>query len=334
MCELYSNVNGLFGSKQKRGVGIVLSVFFAHQTPTLGQLNAVYEGGDNLKWLYLRNISPKRPLTSEEEQYMATMMEFGPVFRFPRKISDRAVNLMFESGNVRRIAVYVKDFALPEAFELELIKRYEMQKPYARSSRALRPDYAYALSQYLSMCRQPKCQTEKVQEKLLEVADEDMLEGLCASQNMSKNLLHNSTISALIAKRYSKALRAMLMHSFVPTSELQRYLYSSFPELKWELEISKVRHALRKLEKRYGEFWGVEAPNYDEYKIIDESIIAENQLDFVEGKVQSRINADIATPYFCAWATDEYPYLGENAYRCIRRFAEKYLAASKYRTEC
>ncbi len=166
------------------------------------------------------------------------------------------------------------------------------------------------------------------------MADENMWEGLCASQDMTKNLLENNTIRELVAKRYAKALQALLMHSFIPTQELQRYLYTTFPELKWELEISKVRHALRRLEKRAGEFWGVEAPDFDEYKIIDESVIAEDQMDFIKGKVQSHIDAGTATPYFCAWATDEYPHLGESAYQCVRRFAEKYLAASRYRTEC
>ncbi len=333
LCERYSNVNGRVIHDGKKGVSAVLSVFFSHQTPTLGQLNAVYDSGD-VRWLYLRNISPTRQLTAEEEQYLATLMDFGPVYRFPRKLGDVAVSLLFESGNIRRIAEYVRDYALPERFELELIERYEMQKPYANPDSYSRPDYAYALKQYLSSCRQPKCQTKRVQDRLLKVADENMWEGLCASQDMTKNLLENNTIRELIAKRYAKALRALLMHSFIPTQELQRYLYATFPELKWELEISKVRHALRKLEKRTGEFWGVEAPDFDEYKIIDESIIADDQLSFIEKKVQLRIDNGNATPYFCAWATDEYPHLGESAYQCVRRFAEKYLAASKYRTEC
>ena len=333
LCELYSNVNGLFSPEKIRGVRTVLEVFFSHKTPTLGQLNAIYES-DSLKRLYLGNISKKRQLTAEEEKYMATMMNFGPVFRFPQKISDSAVSLMFEAGDVRRIAKYVSDFSLPERFELELIKRYEKQKPYEDTNNAFRPNYAYALTRYLSSCPQPKCESERVQEKLLEVADENMWEGLCASQNMIENLLSNNTIRELIAKKYRKAIRTLLLHSFIPTAELQRYLYSTFPKLKWELEISKVRHALRRVENRTGEFWGAEAPNFDEYKIIDESVIAEDQMDFIKGKVQSRIDAGTATPYFCAWATDEYPHLGESAYMCVRQFAEKYLAASRYRTEC
>lgn len=333
LCERYSKVNGLFSRDGKKGVRAVLSVFFSHRTPNLGQLNAVYAFGD-VKWLYLSNISPKRQLSPDEEHYLVTLMDFGPVFRFPRKLSEEAVNTLFESGNVRRIAKYVGDYALSERYELELIERYEMQKPYTNPNNYSNPDYAYALKQYLSLCRQPKCQTKRVQDRLLKVADEDMWEGLCASQDMTKNLLENNTIRELVAKRYAKALRALLMHSFIPTQELQRYLYATFPELKWELEISKVRHALRKLEKRTGEFWGVEAPDFDEYKIIDESIIADDQLSFIEKKVQLRIDNGNATPYFCAWATDEYPHLGESAYQCVRRFAEKYLAASKYRTEC
>ena len=329
LCVLYSNVNGLFSHDRKKSVSAVLSVFFSHRTPTLGQLNAVYGSGD-VRYLYLRNISPKRQLTPEEEQYFATLMDFGPVFRFPRKLGDVAVNLLFESGDIRRIAKYVSDYALSEKFELELIERYEMQKPYASPNNYSKPDYAYALKQYLSQCKQPKCQTACVQKKLLTLCDDEMLEGLCASQNMCENALDDVSIRELITKGYKKSLRALLMHSFIKSVELQRYLLNTLPELKWELEISKVRHALCPLEKETQEFWGIEAPNFTEYKIIEDSITADDQVDrIIEGVVQSRISKGIATPYFCAWASGEYPYLGESAYMCVRSFAEKYLKQAK-----
>ena len=323
LCKEYSNLSGLFNKSKRLGAETVLRVFFANRTPNLSQLNAVYSYDDNLKWLYLQNISKKRKLTDKEQYYMASFMNFGPVFRFPQKLDDAAVLRMFEVGNVRRIATYVRDFPLSERFELELIDRYAKQKPYGKSDYG-KCDYGVALSGYLESCRYPKCLSAKVQDRLLEVVDEDMWVKLCASQSMSVNALHKNTIRELIAKRYSEAIRSLLFYSYMPTVELQRYLYSSFPKLKWDLEISKVRHALRGLELRNKEFMGVEAPSYDEAKIVEAAILTDDVVKFMEVNVCPLLKSGAATPYLCAWAVNECPQLGEIAYTCLRGFAEKY----------
>lgn len=84
-------MNGLFNKSKRSCAESVLRVFFANRTPNLSQLNAVYSYDDNLKWLYLQNISKKRKLTDKEQYYMASFMNFGPVFRFPQQLSDEAV---------------------------------------------------------------------------------------------------------------------------------------------------------------------------------------------------------------------------------------------------
>ena len=73
----------------------------------------------------------------------------------------------------------MRDFPLSEHFELKLIDRYAMQKPYGKSS-FCKCDYGVALSQYLESCWYPKCLSVKVQKRLWEVADEDMWVKLCA----------------------------------------------------------------------------------------------------------------------------------------------------------
>lgn len=330
LCKVYGNVNGLFDRNRRKDVEKVLKVFLAYHTPTSTQLNELYGYGDTLRWLYLEAIPDNRALTDDEQMYLAGLMEFGPTHHFPQAINNRALVHLFGSGNVKRIAAYAKDFTLPERFELEIIERYGKQKPYCNRHRFGKCDYQDVLKAYLSSYAHPKCQSEEVQNKLLEVVDdEDMWVALCSNQNMDDNVLSEHTIRELIDRKYRKALRALLMHSFIPSADLRSHLLAKLPKLKWELEISKIRRALRKLEKQTNVFWGVEAPNYKEAKIIEECLTAANQLAYIEQNVLTRLSSGRATPYFCAWATDEYPHLGEDAYKCLRGFAENYLQENK-----
>lgn len=328
-CKIYGNLNGVFSLKLRKNAERVLKIYLTHHTPTQSQLNALYSYGDKLAWLYLESISADRKLTECEQMYFATIMNFGPMHHFPRELDTKALSALFESGDVRRIATYVKDYALPERFELELIRRYAMQKPYQSKGGSLKCDYRTALSKYLSSGAHPKCVTEKVQNELLNVLDEELWVELCSNQNMSENVLSECTVYELIERGLKRPLRALLMHSFLPTCFLQSHLSSRLPQLKWELEISKVRHALRKLEKQEKAFWGVEAPDRKELKIIEESYSAVNQLEYIKDKIETRLKYGIATPYFCAWATDEYPHLGEEAYKSLRKFAEKFLHSAR-----
>ena len=321
LCTSYSE-SAFFDSK-KQNAGSVLGVYFRHKIPTQTELNTVYKCGDELKWLYLRNISKKRKLTDYEQKYMAAFMNFGPVFRFPQQLNDEAVQCLFEVSDIRRISTYVRDFMLPERFELELIRRYELQKPYVTPSKAWGRDYRYVLDQYLDHVTPGRCSSFKVQEELLRVADEELWEKLCSSQNMTVNVLEKNTIRELISHGYDKALRALLMHSFIPTQELQCCLLSAFPGLKWELEISKIRHALRKIEVESGKILGVEIPTHHEAMIIEASFLVEDMSDFAEYSVKPRIKHGIATPYFCAWAVSVCPGLGEEAYDCLRNFVSR-----------
>lgn len=323
LCGDFANGSDLAASSKKNHARRALMVFFGHNVPTSQQLKTIYSYGDNLKWLYLSNMSSKRKLTEEEQQFMVSFMHFGPVFRFPHQLSEDAVALMFAVGDVSRIATYVRDFPLPEQFELELIDRYAQGKPYDAAS-FTKCDYRVALGRYLEQCQCPKCLSAKVQDKLLEVADEEMWCKLCSCHNMSENVLQKNTIRELIAKRYSLAVKALLLHSFIPTVELQRHLLSSFPDLKWELEISKVRHALRGLEIKAHSFMGVETPSYNEMKIIDCAVLNDDKSEYAERVALPLLEANTATPYFCAWAVYECPKLGEKAYACLRAFAEKY----------
>ena len=80
---------------------------------------------------------------------------------------------------------------------------------------------------------------------------------------------------------------------------------------------------MRKIEVETGNFWGVEAPNSYEMKVIDVSLLNNDKADYAEYSVKPRLISGFATPYFCAWATSFYPQLGEDAYICLRNFAEK-----------
>ena len=323
LCKAYDTGGMYRVSPEKRNAECVLKTFFANKTPSSEQLKIIYGCDDTLKWLYLASISKKRRLSNDEQLYMAEFMEFGPVFRFPQELNEAALERLFESDNTRRISTYVRSFSLPEHYELELINRYALQKSNGESETWQKGGYGRALELYLESTVSKKCVSANVQNKLLEVADEKMWAKLCSSQSMTVNVLEKNTIRELIAKNYTEAVRELLAHSFIPTRELQRYLLCAMPQFKWELEISKVRHALRKMELETGKFWGVEAPDFYEMKLIDVSILNDDKADYAEYSVRPRLTSGFATPYFCAWAANFYSELGEDAYICLRNFAEK-----------
>lgn len=323
LCKEYSeNASGLSSDKQLP-VKSVLITYFRNHTPSSNELNVVYRHSDELKWLYLGNISKKRGLTNDEQLYMASFMNFGSVFRFPQSLNDEALKLLFSTGDVRRISAYVRDFALPESYELELIKRYAAQKPHLDRKQVFNCDYRFALRQYLENRKPEVCKSPKVQNELMKVADGAVWEKLCACQSMTDNVLAVETIRELIAKGYRNAMRALLLHSFIPTAELQRYLLSAFPALRWELEISKLRYALRKLEIETDDYWGVEAPSMEEMKLMEKIELSEETSKSIVKIVCKKIAySDQITPYFCAWIVNECPAIGEEVYNHLRKFAE------------
>ena len=331
LCKEYSSHCGLFG-KKKNAVGLFLSIFFAHNVPTHQQLAILYDCSNELKWLYLRKISKKRRLSADEQMHMASAMPLGSVHRCPHRLSYAAVKCLFSRKDIDCIVSYVRDFELPEHYELELIERYSAQK--GSQEAFFDHDYRFALKEYLSASTHKKCRTVRVQKRLLEVGDEELLTGLCVSQSLDENILFAETMRDLVKRGYEKAFDTLLFKSFIVDGKLQSNLYSAFPKLRWKLEISKVRRALYVLEKRNKQQWFVDAPCMKELEIIEKSEVINDQLAFIAHMVLPRLKDGSATPYFCAWVADEYPHLGENAYKCLRRFAEKYLATARYRTEC
>jgi hypothetical protein len=77
------------------------------------------------------------------------------------------------------------------------------------------------------------------------------------------------------------------------------------------------------LEIRNGIFIGVEAPTYEEAKIVDAAVISDDIVEFMDHRVRPLLETGVASPYLCAWAVNECPQLGEIAYACLRKFAEK-----------
>ena len=335
LCKEYSRYGGGLFDKHVKPTKLFLSIFFAHNVPTSRQLTILYDcSGNDLKWLYLSKISKKRLLTADEQMRMASDMPFDSVYRCPQRLCDEAVVCLFAGNDTDTdsLVSYVRDFELPERYELELIERYSTQK--ASQEADFDHDYRYVLNEYLSSLAHKKCRTLRVQKRLLEVGDEELLMGLCNSQSLAENALFSEIMRSLAELGYERAFDALLHNSFIADRKLQSKVYSAFPKLRWKLEISKVRRALYVLEKKNEQQWFVDAPSMKELEIIQTGEVTNDQLVFIAHMVLPRLKDDTATPYFCAWAADEYPHLGESAYKCIRRFAQKYLAASRCKTEC
>lgn len=301
----------------------ILRVFLANQTLRHRQLNALYEGSFALRSFYRENRGTKIPLTTQEQSYLATVMEFEYEDHFPQALGAQFIPKLFEKWDAARIAAYVQDFPLPEEYELELIKRYGFCCTHRQDS-GERVDYIFAMRRYVFDCPHLVLQTEKAQKALLENGEEAIWKLLCSKLKLTENHLLPSVVFELITRKYTDALREMLFKSYVSTPQLQRHLVANIPSLRWQLEISKLRHAMRVKEISDNASWNAEKPTADELVVIEswEHGLTDDNFDFARDYAFPRLKSGKASPYLCAMIARIWPEHAEEAYNWLCRSAE------------
>ena len=301
----------------------VLKKYFNSYAPDDAQVRRIYEGSDNLKSLYFKNIRPGRQLSPYEQCLLVRLMPIDRFSRFPSPLDKQYLFRLFDKTNKSKLAAYANCFELPTDLELRLIDlcAHEEQTKYHFDS------YRFILQRYLSSPVK-KMQTPEVQLAVLAFDDKNLTLALVANCTMEKNILFVNVLRHLVENADRDVLSSLLLHSFILSDELSNKMLERFADLKWMHEISRLRRPLRKLEVDSKLFLGAVAPSKEELdficRAIEKNARNEDRSDFVQYVLEPMLQHRDLTPYFCAWAADEFPEVSEKAYRNVRAKAETY----------
>ena len=300
-----------------------LKTYFSRHVPEKSELDRIYAGKYELRWLYLQNIQRGRRLTDCEQHLMVTSMPVGGTYAFPSALREPALKELFDSGNAHKIGEYTRAFALPRNYELRLIElcRTEEDADYLNS-------YHRALSHYLRFAKGEKLTAPDVQLAVLALNDEEMTVAMVENCTMAENILFVPTLRVLAEEGSLKALQKLFFNTYVESDELAQIMLERFPQLKRIYDMSCLRRPLYKLEREAGKFWGTVAPNMDEYQfiiwVIKTDVHNSKRSEFIRDSLLPMLEQPKATAYFCAWCADNFPEVSEQAYQRLRKIAKFY----------
>ena len=301
----------------------ILATYFRRHAPSDAEVNIICEGHWYFKQLYVENTPRGRKLSEYEQHCWVFFMPLGGSNRFPSELDEPALNELFNYVPPNKIAIYVRDFALPEKFEWRLL---ELCQKEGTKKKFLPATYHGALYNYLTFCPANRMAAPKIQKALLMLGDKGLLTALINSSSLDNCSLADEVISELIESRDEASLSLLLFKSYIADKGLANKMLEVFPQLKWQYEISKLRKPMRKLEKDTGQFFGIETPTTSEYMLITHYEEAEKDYDqqeiFVQVKLLPKLKHMASSPYLCAWSAYNFPEISEKAYQSVRATAE------------
>ena len=300
----------------------ILQTYFRYHQLSDSKINLICEGSWMFRQLYMLNIRRGRPLTAYEQNCMVHFMPLGGPYRFPSPLDLPALDTLFADRRPYKIAAYVRDFSVPPQFELQLLDlcQAEQRRKFPLNT------YRGALLSYLHLCKEPRFRTTASQKALLALKDAKLTEALIECGTYPDCILTDEVIELLIADKDFETLDLILFHSSIDSAELIPKMLRACPALKWQAEISKLRKPMYRLEQDTCQFLGITAPTMAEFKLILESLDADNRNDryntFVQNKIVPLLKNTASSPYFCAWAAHNFPEVAEKAYLSVRATAE------------
>lgn len=311
-----------YDRKKSKIAEYTLKKYFGSYAPGDAEIRRIYEGSDDLKALYFQNIRPGRKLSAYEQHRLVLSMPVNRFNRFPSPLDKQYLLRLFDKANKPKLAAYAESFALPPDLELRLI---DLCAQEGQTNCPLN-SYHYILQRYLSSAAK-KMKTPDVQLAVLALDDKNLTLALVENCNMENNILYIEALRHLVENADREVLSSLLLHSFIQSDELAKKMLERFPDLRCMHEISRLRHALRKLELEMKCFLGVIAPSETELDFICQSIEkdakGDDRADFVEYVLRPKLQHNNVTPYFAAWAADEFPEVSEQAHQCVRKRAQK-----------
>lgn len=239
-------------AKDARFAQRVLKLRFKYDLAT-SEADIVAQSNDSVRDLWLKTLHlSKKSLTETETEMLVRRMPWHSFRRFPVALDDYYISILFAERNPLKIVAYCRDFALPENFELELIKHYnesqittDAKMTYSRLGFVIN-GWVKAVYSYSEGGKQIfKLQNKDVQKALLNLNDPLIVQKMIERCNIAKNELYEETIMSLINKGSEGELRLLLRNSYLPDyHNLRAVFIEKYGHLKNQLAISDYRQEL------------------------------------------------------------------------------------------
>lgn len=239
-------------AKDARFAQKVLKLRFKYDLAT-SEADIVAQSNDSVRDLWLKTLHlSKKSLTETETEMLVRRMPWHSFRRFPVALDDYYISILFAERNPLKIVAYCRDFALPENFELELIKhcneslfKTDAKMTYHRLSSQIN-GWIEALCSYIDgAVKESKLLTESVQKELLDLRNPLITKKLIERCNMEKNILQEKTMMSLINQENENALRLLLAKSYLPNYQHMRiYFNNRYKHLIPQKEIADCRKEL------------------------------------------------------------------------------------------
>lgn len=269
-----------------------------------------------------------RSLTTEEEDGLVRRMPWHFMRRFPCKLSDDYITVLFVERNPLKIISYCRSFAMPKKYEKMLLDRYaaSLQSPdpkmqYRKHSGTFINGWAEALEVYLEgpYYTGERFASKDIQRQLIDLNEQRLTEKLISRCSIIKNCLHGDTMWALIEQNNVDAMRLLLRESYLNgSSALMNFFNDKMPQLETQECISRHRRNLYEIEQRDKVFYGaLTFTKREQNLVLKHHLTAPADMDeFVETYIKPFIHT--FGPCMCAYVAYHFPQLAHEALQSLQ----------------
>ena len=319
-----------FASKENNDTkfaGRLLKIYFKHPL-TQEETDLLFNQGHlTAQDIWLKAVK-HRKMSDNEQEGLVRRMPWHFMRRFPAKLSDDYIAILFAERNPQKITAYCRDFSLPVKFEKLLLEKYQQslktpdaKMQYRKISGKSIDGWAEALDVYLDgpYYTGDRFASRERQKQLLELNDQQLIEKLVARSSIVENRLHGDTMWALIKQNNVDAMRLLLRESYLNgSSALINFFDEKMPQLEAQYCIAQHRRNLYEVEQRDGKFYGaLTFTGREERLVIKHQTTAPDEMDeFVETYIEPLMHT--FGPCMCAYVAYHFPQLANKALKTLQ----------------
>ena len=269
-----------------------------------------------------------RKMSDNEQDGLVRHMPWHFMRRFPTKLSDDYIAILFVERNPQKIIAYCRDFSLQVKFEKLLLEKYQQslktpddKMQYRKVSSNYINGWAEALDAYLDgpYYTGDRFSSRDMQKQLLNLNDQRLLEKLISRCTIVENRLHGDTMWTLIEQNNVEAIRLLLRESYLNgSSALINFFDEKMPQLEAQYCISQHRRNLYEVEQRRGELLGALTFTEREERLVEKHLkTPPDEMDeFIETYIEPLMHT--FGPCMCAYIAYHFPQLADKALKNLQ----------------
>lgn len=315
-------------SKKQMWAEKSLRIYFRHPLQKQ-EVDVLAKASSTIQDVWIESVFDRK-LTDIELEMLVLRMPWHRFRRFPQKLPEEYLQMLFATRNPLKIVAYCRDFALPLKFEKMLIEKYRCSLQEPDEKMAILKfggeevnGWREALEAYLSGVGKEKMASRESQKMLLGLDDDDLLYMLIERCSISSSLLHEDMIASLIKRKKTEALRLLLKVSFMPNIlALTLTLKQEIPELKYQYYIAEKRYRCFIKEQKKGVFIGAIAPKAKEVNLLLKyyETPADEKDEFAQIYLLPWLHT--FSPSMCAFMAYYFPQYAEDIWKALKSKTE------------